>query len=68
LQGILGYEEKPLVSVDYKTDPRSSVVDALSTMVVNETQLKMYLWYDNEWGYANRSAELMKMVGLSDQH
>ena len=67
LQGVLGYEEKPLVSVDYKTDPRSAIVDALSTMVVNDTQLKMYLWYDNEWGYANRSAELMKMVGLSDQ-
>lgn len=65
LAGILGYEEKPLVSVDYKTDPRSSIVDALSTMVVNDTQLKMYLWYDNEWGYANRTAELMKMVGLS---
>jgi len=65
LQDILGYEEKPLVSVDYKTDPRSVIVDALSTMVVNETQLKMYLWYDNEWGYANRSAELMKMVALS---
>ncbi|WP_440874407.1 ArsJ-associated glyceraldehyde-3-phosphate dehydrogenase [Thalassotalea sp. PLHSN55] len=67
LKGVLGYEEKPLVSVDYKTDPRSSIVDALSTMVVNDTQLKMYLWYDNEWGYANRSAELMRMVGLSDQ-
>ena len=65
LNGILGYEEKPLVSVDYKTDPRSSIVDALSTMVVNDTHLKMYLWYDNEWGYANRTAELAKMVGLS---
>ena len=68
LAGILGYEEKPLVSVDYKTDPRSVIVDALSTMVVNGTQVKMYLWYDNEWGYANRAAELMKKVGLSDQH
>ncbi|REL30418.1 ArsJ-associated glyceraldehyde-3-phosphate dehydrogenase [Thalassotalea euphylliae] len=65
LNGILGYEEKPLVSVDYKTDPRSTIVDALSTMVVNDTHLKMYLWYDNEWGYANRTAELAKMVGLS---
>ncbi|MEW6982361.1 ArsJ-associated glyceraldehyde-3-phosphate dehydrogenase [Colwelliaceae bacterium 6471] len=65
LQGILGYEERPLVSVDYKTDPRSVIVDALSTMVVNDTQLKMYLWYDNEWGYANRSAELVRKVGLS---
>ncbi len=66
LSGILGYETKPLVSVDYKTDPRSVIVDALSTMVVNDTQLKMYLWYDNEWGYANRTAELALKVGLSD--
>jgi len=66
LSGILGYEETPLVSIDYKTDPRSSIVDAPSTMVVNNTQLKMYLWYDNEWGYANRVAELVRMVGESD--
>jgi glyceraldehyde 3-phosphate dehydrogenase len=66
LKNILGYEERPLVSVDYKTDPRSCIVDALSTMVVNDTQLKMYLWYDNEWGYANRAAELMLLVGRSD--
>ncbi|MEI5637711.1 MULTISPECIES: ArsJ-associated glyceraldehyde-3-phosphate dehydrogenase [unclassified Pseudoalteromonas] len=65
LKGILGYEEKPLVSIDYKTDPRSSIVDALSTMVVNGTQVKLYVWYDNEWGYANRTAELMRKVGLS---
>ena len=62
LAGILGYEEKPLVSIDYRTDPRSSVVDALSTMVINDTQLKLYLWYDNEWGYANRAAELIQLV------
>lgn len=68
LKDILGYEERPLVSVDYKTDPRSCIVDALSTMVINDTQLKMYLWYDNEWGYANRAAELMLMVGQSDQN
>lgn len=67
LQGILGYETKPLVSVDYKTDPRSSIVDALSTMVINGTQVKLYLWYDNEWGYANRTAELMHMVARLDQ-
>ena len=63
LNGILGYEERPLVSIDYKTDPRSSVVDALSTLVVNDTQVKIYLWYDNEWGYANRTAELALKVG-----
>lgn len=63
LAGILGYEERPLVSTDYKTDPRSSVIDALSTMVVDHTQVKLYAWYDNEWGYANRTAELIRLVG-----
>ncbi|AFV00400.1 ArsJ-associated glyceraldehyde-3-phosphate dehydrogenase [Simiduia agarivorans] len=67
LKDILGYETRPLVSVDYKTDPRSSIIDALSTMVINNTQVKIYSWYDNEWGYANRTAELARMVGLSDQ-
>ncbi len=67
LKDILGYEERPLVSIDYRTDPRSSVVDALSTMVVNGTQVKLYVWYDNEWGYANRTVELARMVGLMDQ-
>lgn len=67
LNGILGYEPRPLVSVDYKTDPRSSTVDALSTMVVNGTQVKIYAWYDNEWGYANRTAELVRKVGLADK-
>jgi len=66
LAGILGYEERPLVSIDYRTDPRSSIIDAPSTMVINGTQLKLYVWYDNEWGYANRTAELMRMVGLQD--
>ena len=63
LKGILGYEERPLVSVDYKTDPRSSIIDALSTMVVNDTQVKIYAWYDNEWGYSCRTAELAQKVG-----
>lgn len=63
LKGILGFEQRPLVSVDYKTDPRSSIVDGLSTMVVNGTQVKIYAWYDNEWGYANRAAELVAKVG-----
>lgn len=67
LAGIMGYEERPLVSIDYKTDPRSSIIDALSTMVVNGTQLKIYAWYDNEWGYANRTAELMRLVGQQDK-
>ena len=67
MPGILGYEERPLVSVDYKTDPRSSIVDALSTLVVDGTQVKIYAWYDNEWGYANRTAELARLVGTLDQ-
>lgn len=67
LKDILGYEERPLVSIDYKTDPRSCIIDAPSTMVINDTQLKIYAWYDNEWGYANRTAELMRWVGLQDK-
>lgn len=62
LAGILGYEERPLVSVDYKDDPRSSIVDALSTMVIDGTQVKVLAWYDNEWGYANRMVDLARMV------
>jgi len=62
LAGIMGYEERPLVSIDYRTDPRSVIVDALSTMVINDTQVKLYLWYDNEWGYANRTAELAQLI------
>ncbi len=63
LKGILGYEERPLVSIDYRTDPRSSIIDALSTRVTNGTQVKIYAWYDNEWGYVNRTAELALKVG-----
>jgi glyceraldehyde 3-phosphate dehydrogenase len=63
LKDILGYEERPLVSIDYRGDPRSGIVDALSTMVVNGTHVKIYAWYDNEWGYVNRTAELVRLVG-----
>ena len=62
LKGILGYEERPLVSVDYKDDPRSSVVDGPSTMVVDGTLVKVLAWYDNEWGYVNRMMELARAV------
>jgi len=62
---VLGYEERPLVSVDYKDDPRSSIVDAQSTMVTDGTQVKVLAWYDNEWGYANRMVELARTVGAS---
>jgi glyceraldehyde 3-phosphate dehydrogenase len=62
LAGILGYEERPLVSIDYRGDPRSAIIDALSTMVVDGTMVKLYAWYDNEWGYSNRMAELARKV------
>ena len=65
LEGILGYEERPLVSVDYRDDPRSGIIDAASTMVTGETQVKLLAWYDNEWGYANRLVELARTVALS---
>ncbi len=62
LQGILGYETRPLVSVDYTHDPRSSIIDALSTMVVNKTQVKLLAWYDNEWGYVNRMIDIVTLI------
>jgi glyceraldehyde 3-phosphate dehydrogenase len=67
LAGILGYETRPLVSADYATDTRSSIVDALSTLVTNGTMLKVYAWYDNEMGYACRMVDLachLKQQGL----
>jgi glyceraldehyde 3-phosphate dehydrogenase len=63
LKGILGYETRPLVSSDYTNDPRSGIIDAPSTMVVNGTQLKVYAWYDNEFGYACRLVDVALMVG-----
>ena len=65
LKGILGYEERPLVSVDFKDDPRSAIVDALSTMVVDGTSVKILAWYDNEIGYVNRMMELARKVAQS---
>lgn len=62
LAGILGYEERPLVSSDFVNDPRSAIVDAGSTMVVDGTMVKVFAWYDNEWGYANRMVELAGKV------
>ncbi len=62
LRGILGYEERELVSSDYTNDPRSCIIDAPSTMVVNGTQVKIFAWYDNEWGYACRLADITRMV------
>ncbi|WP_332402017.1 ArsJ-associated glyceraldehyde-3-phosphate dehydrogenase [Vibrio metschnikovii] len=63
LKGILGFETRPLVSIDYKGDQRSTIVDALSTMVVGKRMVKIYAWYDNEMGYATRTAELVRNVG-----
>ena len=65
LKGILGYETRPLVSADYVNDSRSSIVDAPSTMVTDGTQVKIYAWYDNEWGYACRLADVARMVMAS---
>ncbi|HHB1018737.1 TPA: ArsJ-associated glyceraldehyde-3-phosphate dehydrogenase, partial [Vibrio cholerae] len=65
LKGILGFEERPLVSIDYQGDQRSTIVDALSTMVVGKRMVKIYTWYDNEMGYATRTAELVRKVGLA---
>ena len=65
LKGILGYEERPLVSVDYLNDPRSSIVDALSTMVIDDTQVKIYAWYDNEWGYVCRMMDIADKIARS---
>ncbi|MDP2562414.1 ArsJ-associated glyceraldehyde-3-phosphate dehydrogenase [Psychrobium sp. 1_MG-2023] len=66
LKGVLGFEKKPLVSIDYRTNSHSTVVDALSTVVTCNSQVKLYLWYDNEWGYANRLAELALMVATQE--
>jgi glyceraldehyde 3-phosphate dehydrogenase len=65
LKGILGFETRPLVSSDFTNDPRSSIVDGPSTMVINGTQVKIYAWYDNEWGYACRLADIARMVAGS---
>jgi glyceraldehyde 3-phosphate dehydrogenase len=65
LRGILGYEERPLVSVDYRDDTRSAIVDAPSTMVTNGTQVKILAWYDNEMGYAHRLVDLARKVARS---
>ncbi len=62
LKGILGYSEEPLVSTDFKGDPRSGIVDAQSTKVIGDTMLKLLVWYDNEWGYSVRCADLAAMM------
>ena len=66
LEHILGFETRPLVSVDYAGDPRSAIVDAGCTRVVDDRLVKVMAWYDNEWGYANRMVELACRVARSD--
>jgi glyceraldehyde 3-phosphate dehydrogenase len=71
MKGILGYTEEPLVSMDFKGDPRSGIVDALSTMVMAGNMVKVIAWYDNEWGYSVRTADLAakmaKSLGVSEE-
>ncbi|WP_410506322.1 type I glyceraldehyde-3-phosphate dehydrogenase [Haloimpatiens sp. FM7315] len=74
MKGILGYSEEPLVSVDYKGDDRSTIVDALSTMVIGDNMIKVAAWYDNEWGYSSRIVDLtnyvaneMKMISIKNE-
>jgi glyceraldehyde 3-phosphate dehydrogenase len=62
MKGILGYSEEPLVSMDYKGDPRSSIVDGLSTMTIAGTMVKVVTWYDNEWAYSTRLCDLAKLM------
>ena len=62
LKNILGYSDKPLVSVDYRQDSRSSVVDGLSTMTIENNMIKVISWYDNEWGYSSRTVDLLNLV------
>jgi len=62
MKGILGFCEEPLVSIDFRGDERSSIIDAPSTMVIGDNMVKVVAWYDNEWGYSNRLADLTKYV------
>ena len=62
LEGVLGLEERPLVSSDYANDPRSGVVDAGCTRVIDGRLVKVMIWYDNEWGYANRMVDLARCI------
>jgi glyceraldehyde 3-phosphate dehydrogenase len=62
MNGILGFSDEPLVSIDYKGDERSSIIDADSTMVIGENMVKVVSWYDNEWGYSNRIIDLVSYI------
>ena len=62
LKGILGYSEEPLVSIDYRGDSRSSIIDGLSTMSMGDKMFKIISWYDNEWGYSSRTVDLIEFI------
>ncbi|MFT7184024.1 MAG: glyceraldehyde 3-phosphate dehydrogenase [Oceanicoccus sp.] len=66
MKGILGYSDLPLVSSDYKEDPRSSIFDALSTQVIDGKTIKVLAWYDNEWSYSNRCIDLAMYMDQQD--
>ena len=66
LEGILGYSDEPLVSMDYKGDPRSAIFDSLATMAIGDKMAKVLAWYDNEWGYANRCADLVYYISFDE--
>jgi len=63
LKGVLGYSDEPLVSIDYNDTSESGTIDALSTMVVSEDMVKLFIWYDNEWGYSNRIVDIVLYMG-----
>ena len=63
MKGILGYSDLPLVSIDFRGDDNSSIVDGLSTMAVGDNLVKVIAWYDNEWGYSMRVVDLVAFVG-----
>jgi glyceraldehyde 3-phosphate dehydrogenase len=65
LKGILGYEDAPLVSIDYVGNPHSSIIDGLSTSVIGGRMVKVISWYDNEWGYSTRCVDLARTIGQS---
>jgi glyceraldehyde 3-phosphate dehydrogenase len=63
LKGILAYCEEPLVSTDFNGNPNSAIIDALSTMVMEGSMIKVIAWYDNEWGYSKRIVDLIEYMG-----
>ncbi|MCP1630554.1 glyceraldehyde-3-phosphate dehydrogenase type I [Citrobacter amalonaticus] len=67
LKGILGYSDEPLLSSDYQGDPRSSIIDGLSTLVIGGNMVKILAWYDNEWGFSNRLVDLALLMARRER-